>query len=319
MSTFADAPCATPPDWRSRLGELKGAYSENTIRAYSTGFRRFAEWCDRVGQAPLPASPDTVAVFVEAMSTEWTPATIENRLAAIARVHRMLGHASPTDTETVKLAFRRITRAKGTRQRQAAGLSAELKRRLFAACSRDLLGARDRALIAVGYDTLCRRSELVKLRAEDISDLANGDGSILIRRSKTDQAGVGRLAYLSNGTMDWVRCWLAASGIASGPLFRAIRGSGVAPAALHPCAVNRILKGLARRAGVNAETQQKLSGHSMRVGAAVDMAENGIDLVPIMHAGGWRSPGMVLRYTQQIDLMKSGMARLYAVSPPKIR
>ena len=123
-------------DWRNRLADLRGAYSENTIRAYSTGFRKFAEWCARVGQVPLPASPDTVAAFVEAMSMEWTPATIENRLAAIARVHRMLGHASPTDTETVKLAFRRITRAKGTRQRQAAGLSADLKERLLSACSR---------------------------------------------------------------------------------------------------------------------------------------------------------------------------------------
>ena len=239
------------PDWQRQLHSLRGAYSENTIRAYSTGFRRFAEWCVRVDQIPLPATPDTVAAFVGAMSMEWTPATIENRLAAIARVHRMLGHANPTDTETVKLAFRRITRAKGTRQRQAAGLSAELKQRLFAACSHDLLGARDRALIAVGYDTLCRRSELVKLRAEDISELADCDGSILIRRSKTDQAGVGRLAYLSKETMNNVRCWLAASSLKSGPLFRAIRGSGVAADALHPCAVNRILKGLARRAGLS--------------------------------------------------------------------
>jgi hypothetical protein len=62
---------------------------------------------------PFPASPDAVAAFVEAMSGEWTPATIENRLASVARVHRMLGHASPIDTELVRLAFRRITRVKG--------------------------------------------------------------------------------------------------------------------------------------------------------------------------------------------------------------
>ena len=65
--------------------------------------------------------------------------------------------------------------------------------------------------------------------------------------------------------------------------------------------------------------QQQLSGHSMRVGAAVDMAENGIDLVPIMHAGGWKSPSMVVRYTQQIDLLKSGMARLYAMYSERLR
>ena len=304
----------SPNEWRETLASLRGAYSENTIRAYSTGFRRFAEWCARVGETPLPASPDIVAAFVEAMSVEWAPATIENRLASIARVHRMLGHASPTDAEMVKLAFRRIARARGTRQKQAAGLSANLKSRLLSACGEDLRGRRDHAMIAVGYDTLCRRSELVKLRVEDISDLPNGDGSVLIRRSKTDQAGVGRLAYLSTEAMDCVRNWLAASRLESGPLFRATRGSGLAPDALHPCTVNRILKRLAQQAGLSIETQQRLSGHSMRVGAAVDMAENGIDLVPIMHAGGWRSPGMVLRYTQQIDLLKSGMAQLYAKS-----
>lgn len=306
-------------DWLQHLALLRGAYSENTLRAYATGFRKFAELCDCVGKAPLPASPDTVAAFIEAMSIEWTPATIENRLASIARVHRMLGHSSPTDTEIAKLAFRRITRAKGTRQRQAAGLSASLKLRLLAACGHDLRGARDRALIAVGYDTLCRRSELVRLRAEDILDLVDGDGSILIRRSKTDQAGAGRLAYLSKEAMDCVHIWMIASRIESGPLFRAIQRSSVAHDALHPCAVNRILKGLAQRAGLSIETQQRLSGHSMRVGAALDMAENGIDLVPIMHAGGWKSPSMVLRYTQQIDLLKSGMARLHAMCVTKSR
>ena len=307
------------PRWLNQLAMLKGAYSENTIRAYSTGFRKFDEWCAAVGEMPLPASPEAIVAFVEAMSNDWTPATIENRLASIARVHRLLGHASPTDTDKVKLAFRRITRAKGTRQRQAAGLSADLKDRLLSACGRDIRGRRDQAMIAVGYDTLCRRSELAMLRVEDISNLPDGDGSVLIRRSKTDQAGAGRLAYLSKEAMNYVRCWIAASGIDSGALFRTVRGSRVTAEALHPGAVNRCLKRLALRAGIDTETQRQLSGHSMRVGAAVDMAENGIDLVPIMHAGGWKSPNMVLRYTQQIDLLKSGMARLYAMSSGKLR
>lgn len=125
-----------------------------------------------------------------------------------------------------------------------------------------------------------------------------GYGSIVVCRLKTDQAGAGRLAYLSNEAMDRINCWLAASGIESGPLFWAIRGSGVSPVALHFCAVNRIPKRLAQRAGLSTETQQQLSGHSMRVGAAMDMAENVTDLVPIMRAGGWKSPSMVLRYTQ---------------------
>jgi hypothetical protein len=53
----------------------------------------------------------------------------------------------------------------------------------------------------------------------------------------------------------------------------------------------------------------------MRVGAAQDMAAAGIDLGAIMHAGGRKSPEMVMRYIEHMDVQKSGMARLYGASP----
>ena len=49
----------------------------------------------------------------------------------------------------------------------------------------------------------------------------------------------------------------------------------------------------------------------MRAGAAQDMASAGINLGAIMHAGGWKSPDMVMRYIEHMDVQKSGMARLY--------
>ena len=121
-----------------------------------------------------------------------------------------------------------------------------------------------------------------------------------------------RPAWLSVGRDDdddWR--WLEATKLGSGPLFRSLRCLTVGEKNLHPCSINRMLKNLACIAGLDAATAGRLSGHSMRVGAALDMVESGIDLVPIMHARGWKSPSMVLRYTQQIDLMKSGMARLH--------
>jgi hypothetical protein len=109
-----------------------------------------------------------------------------------------------------------------------------------------------------------------------------------------------------------VERWTQASGISVGPLFRTVRGSTIDERPLHAYAVSRTLKMLAKNAGLDPTLCEQLSGHSMRVGAALDMAENGIDLVPIMHAGGWKSPNMVVRYTQQISLQKSGMAQLHA-------
>jgi site-specific recombinase XerD len=298
--------------WVNRIEALRGAYSENTIRAYRTDFRQFEEWCVERGVASLPASPELVADYVVTLSTERTPATIGRRIAGIARVHRLFGHPNPGSADVVVLALRRMHRTRGRRQAQAAGLSADLKAKLLAAADSDLRGLRNKAMIAVGYDTLCRRSELVALRAEDVAPLDGGSSSILIRRSKTDQAGDGRLGYLSAEAFERLQRWTDAAGIVSGPLFRRVQGRVIGAAQLHPFAVNRILKRLAEQAGIDPELVRRLSGHSMRVGAAVDMVENGIDLVPVMLAGGWKSPNMVVRYTQQISLAKSGMARLHA-------
>jgi len=100
--------------------------------------------------------------------------------------------------------------------------------------------------------------------------------------------------------------------LATRTVFRGIRGIHLMPDAPHPTSVVRILKDRARDAGLDKTLVAKLSGHSMRVGAAQDMAAAGIDLGAIMHAGGWKSPDMVMRYIEHMDVQKSGMTRLYS-------
>jgi hypothetical protein len=56
---------------------------------------------------------------------------------------------------------------------------------------------RDRALVAVAYDTMCWREEMVSLLFEDIESAQDGSGTVVIRRSKTDTTGEGATAYLS--------------------------------------------------------------------------------------------------------------------------
>ena len=74
--------------------------------------------------------------------------------------------------------------------KQALGLKRELLERLMAACGTDLLGLRDRALLALGYATLCRRAELVAIRVEDFGKVDNeGCVSVRVRRSKSDPFG----------------------------------------------------------------------------------------------------------------------------------
>jgi integrase len=91
------------------------------------------------------------------------------------------------------------------RPRQALGLTKDIRERLLSACPRTRAGPRDRAMIALGYDTLCQRSEFVGLRVEDIAPSQDGAAQILVRRSKNDRFGTGRLAYVSPRTLRFVR------------------------------------------------------------------------------------------------------------------
>jgi hypothetical protein len=88
-------------------------------------------------------------------------------------------------------------------------------------------------------------------------------------KRKTDQERRGREIAMSrsNGTMCPVtalQCWIEASGIVEGPLFRPIDRAGtVAPGALSGEAVGIILK---RRLKQNGWNPEKYSGQSLRAG-----------------------------------------------------
>ena len=294
---------------------MEGAYAANTVRSYRADFTIFERWCEQEGRSALPASSDTVADFVTAQSESAAPATVNRRRASIAKIHHLLMLENPVRTEEVNLATRTMFRKKGRRQEQALGLTAALKRKIIAACPETPSGLRDRALIAVGYDTLCRRAELVQLLTDDLTVRPDGSGTILVRKAKSDQFGAGRLAYLSAEAIEHLKRWLAAGDLKRGPIFRSIMpDGGMSDIPLRDFAVSTILKAGAKRAGLGETTAAKLSGHSLRVGAAQDMAAAGIDLGAIMHAGSWKSPDMVMRYIEHMDVAKSGMARLHARS-----
>jgi site-specific recombinase XerD len=296
---------------------LEGAYSGNTIRSYRADFTIFETWCRQKHLSVLPATPKTVAEFLLAESENAAPATVSRRSAAIAKIHKLMKLDDPARTEEVTLATRTVFRRKGRRQKQALGLTGSLKRKIIDTCPEDLRGLRDRALIATGYDTLCRRAELVQLRTDDLTVKPDGTGTVLVRKSKSDKFSDGRLAYLSADAVVHLQRWLGAANLTGGPIFRRVRGSYVWPQSLHESAVASVLKYRSEHAGLPTAVVAKLSGHSMRVGAAQDMAAAGIDLGAIMHAGDWKTPEMVMRYIEHMDVQKSGMARLYNVSQPR--
>ena len=243
------------------------------------------------------------------MAATRAPATVRRYVASVAVAHRAIGCAKTLRSPAVKLALQRMHRGKGRRQAQALGLTWPLRECLLKATGDRLIDARNRALVAVAYDTLLRRSELAALQVSDLAMETTGAATVLVRNGKTDAEGRGALLYLARDSVAMVREWLVRSGVSHGRLFRSLR-RGELGEALDPSQIPRIYKAMARRAGLEAEAVDRLSGHSTRVGAAQDMIACGIELPAILQAGRWKSTAMVNRYGERLLAHRSGAAQL---------
>ena len=292
------------------VGGAGGAFSRNTERAVRSDLAIFARWCAGRRLRGLPAEPGTVAAFVDAMAEMRAPATVRRYVASIVAAHRALGLEKTLKSPAVRLALRRMHRKKGRRQDQAHGLTWPLRQRLMAAAGDRLIDDRNRALLAVAYDTMLRRGELVSLQVTDLLEEMGGDATLLVRRSKTDLEGEGEIAWVGWDSLRLVKAWLDHGGIADGPLFRSVGKGGRIGDRLHPCQVPRIFKAMARAASLPEAVVEGLSGHSTRVGAAQDMVAAGIEMPAILQAGRWKSTGMVTRYGQRLLAQRGAAAQL---------
>jgi integrase len=183
---------------------------------------------------------------------------------------------------------------------------------MLAAAGSTLRDQRNKALLALAYVTLCRRSELVALLREDLQIESDGFGTVTIRRSKADQEGEGAIAAITPDAMRHLQAWLAAAGIEaeSGPLFRGVLKGGRVAGALDPGDVSRVFKSMAEKAGLTAEETKQISGHSTRIGASQDMVRYGAELPAIMQAGRWATPVMVARYTRRLTARRSAAVQI---------
>ena len=236
---------------RQRPARLpRGAFSANTERAVRADLGVFAAWCGECHRVPMPAKPETVAAFVDAMAATRAPATVRRYVASIAAAHRSVDGGQAARSARVKLALKRMHRRKGRRQAQARGLTWPLRERLIDAAGDRAIDDRNRALVAVAYDAMLRRSELADLQVDDLVKEIDGSGTLLVRRGKTDPEGRGASLYLAPDTVALVRVGLRRCRIEAGRLFRSVGKDGTPGEKLHPSQVPRIFKAMAHRAGL---------------------------------------------------------------------
>ncbi|MBX9581124.1 MAG: tyrosine-type recombinase/integrase [Gemmataceae bacterium] len=257
---------------------LNKSRAANTRRAYRADWADFKAWCARYRRPAVPTAPETVAFYLADRSQDLKTSTLARRLATIAEAHRAAGFDPPTKAAQVRLVWAGIRREKGVAQNHVRPVLIRHIRLMVAHLPDSLLGVRDRALLLLGFAGAMRRSELVGL---DVTDLAVSDEGLvlLIRRSKTDQIGLGRKVGIPRGArpetcpVRAVQAWLELSGIDDGPLFRSVNKHGqLRETRLSDRAVAEVVKRSLLAAG---RTARRYAGHSLRAGLITQAAYGG--------------------------------------------
>jgi len=254
------------------------ARGDGTRRVYRSAWRGYVAWCQSLGREPLAGDPELLAMYATHRADAGVAvSTLRVDLAAIRTAHLLAGIALDLRHPHLAMVVEGITCGRGTRPtRQAAPAVPDVLRRLLAACppAGGALGARDRAMLLLGFGAALRRSELVALQLGEVVPVPGRGLRVLVRRSKTDQHGHGQdVAVCANpaepqlcpvAALDaWLAHrnraadldWTAVAGTrAQRPLFCAVTKAGRPTGAmLSDKAVARLIKDTAARAGLDPE------------------------------------------------------------------
>ncbi|WP_294443941.1 tyrosine-type recombinase/integrase [uncultured Sphingomonas sp.] len=355
------APADLPPVSALGVETALEAMADASKLAVAADLDCWLDWCAGDHRRPCPADPEDLVRYLRALEADGKkPATLARRIASLATVHRLLGldrDTLPTAAPMVRNALRGNRRRQGAAQRQAAPLrfggglgeaGGFTLSALLSACTGDVQGLRDAALLSLGYDAGLRVSELTAVAVADLRPQPDGTGLLHLPRSKTDQEGIGAWAWLSADTMRRVAAWRGEAAVTDGVLFRRVgvdrrrqrskeladarwgdedvEGAAmlvtytIGDAPLTRQGVTGIYRRIALAAfgaglvelpaGELEAAIAALSTHSLRVGLTQDLFAAGEDGAGIALTLRWSSPSTALRYGRRLQAQSGVAARV---------
>lgn len=222
----------------------------NTQAAYRRDLIAYQRFLDAAGVALADAADDDVAAHLASLAAAGRrPASVARALAAIRSLHRHLGTAVGADVVAGDLLVRPAPGEAEEGNDPGPGPvpgRAEVARLVSSVPGDDPMARRDRALLAVLYETGVRTSELVDLTVADV-DLAR-------RLLRAGGHGRERLLALSTDAFVLLSRWLslggraALTGLPGGPLFVNARGGRLSRQGAWG-----IVRARGRRAGLGAD------------------------------------------------------------------
>ena len=278
---------------------IQTSISENTRKAYQRALAKLEAWL-----SGCPLSDALLANYITALHKDGkSPATIGQAVAAVKwqLKHQLQEALNFPITQATLAGIRREGKDRG--RGQVDGLIWQDVERVcvYAETEGTIAGLRDAAMIRLMSDCLLRISEIVTVNVGDLKEK-----TLTLRSSKTDQEGTGESLYVCDATRNVLDRYRERSGITDGAVFRHIRrGDHIQPTRLHPHSARRIIQKRAADAGVEGF----ISGHSLRVGSAVSLAQAGATVVDMQVAGRWKSSQMPAHYAKAELAERGAIAR----------
>ena len=287
--------------------------SDNTLKAYGRALKDLNAWMhetengfriDQTGNCGMSLNDSVLAAYLsELHDSGKSPATISQVVAAVKWHAKNLNRSDVVGAVTRRTLAGIRREGKGRGRGQVDGLTRQDMERVcsFAEASKTLAGLRDSAMIRLMSDCLLRISEVVAVNVENV------DKVLTVHSSKTDQEGQGVALYVGAPTRKAIRRYCAAGDIEQGAVFRRVRWQRhITPDRLSPNGARNAIKRWATEAGVEGI----ISGHSLRVGSAVSLAQAGASVRDMQTAGRWKSPSMPAQYAR-VKLAERGAVAKY--------
>jgi len=272
---------------------LEDGKSQNTLRAYATGWRSWQTWADTHGVKALPASAADLCKWVAdnaAQPRPIAPASLSLWLSAVAWQHRGAGMPDPTRDGRL----RELLKGYRKNHTETPGAKEDLTRKDVLRMLKVIHDKRDAAMIALAFGACLRRSELVGLDVKDIH-WTESELRVTVRWSETGKPLKKRLPLESAlPVASLLHEWLRELHRSSGPLFpRRLRNGefGVTPLSAGRWVV--AFKRYARMAGIDPVG---VGGHSLRRGFAHEALAAGVSVRALQLAGGWADPATAPHY-----------------------
>ena len=323
----------TVEEVQEMVGPMFDSKADGTQDVYGKHWRYFRRWYGRLrAEAPELGADHVRSAKLSELETDHLRVYLKTNRAnrhrsvswlccAVAAIRGALefeGLEKQVDWELVGRDLRKYRRKDRTVPKGVDGITRELFEMIETAAPRRMKGewpdrtkkraALDLALIALMRDCLLRRSEAAAVTWGDIKiERKPGHvyGVLTIPHSKVDQYGNGEKAYIHISTLARLQEMAVACGKDINKKNERVFGSS--PDGMTAGQMARRIKKACAHAGLMG----KFSGHSPRVGMAMDLATYNTPLVGIMQSGRWRIPATVMRYIRSIAVGDGAVARLH--------